>query len=239
MLFNKDKFAIVYLSDKGITVYQQDLQQSKNLTWPEQTVADMESKDPVKLGAALQAFIKQNKYLDLSLILVLDNSLCIGQRFLAKNNQLNQEIAAFIEAVPFNNVAHLNLSDPKKPEEIVTLVTNQDFYHQIAESFANLNNNVLFVVGLPALQIMGLPEKIQSFDQQLVQFVFEVYPQLKNYSFVLEKTAAPVPITNSTTDPKPEQAKTKPNQQRLVLLVAVFAVLLFVLVMVMKSQGFF
>lgn len=239
MFFNKDKLAIVYLSDKGITVYQQELQQNKTLTWPEATVADMEIKDPIKLGTTLQNFIKQNKYFGLNLILVLDNSLCMGQRFLSKNNQLNQEMAAFIEAVPFNMVAHLNLSDPKKPEEIVTLVTNQDFYNQIVQSFVNFNNNVLFVVGFLALQIMGLPEKVQSFDQQLVQFVFEAYPQLKNYSFMLEKMIAPTPIASSTNSSKPEQTTTKSNKQRLVILVAVFMVLLLILVLVMKSQGFF
>lgn len=239
MLFNKDRFVIVYLSDKGITVYQQELKQSKNLAWPEATVADMEIKDPVKLEAALQNFIKQNKYLGLSLILVLDNNLCMGQRFLSKNNQLNQEIAAFIEAVPFNNVASINLSDPKKPEEILTLVTNQDLYNQIVQSFVNLNNNVLFVVGFPALQIMGLPEKIQGFDQQLIQFIFEVYPQLKNYSFVLEKMTIPTPTTDITPNTKPEQAATKPKKQRLVLLVTIFMVLLLILILVMRSQGIF
>lgn len=236
MFLNKDKYLLVYLSEKSLTFFQHESQKSIVLDLAAEIFSDLEIKDKVKFTALLDTFIKQNKFADLNVILLLSPELCLSHRFATNNPKLSQEINLFVDSVPFETVASLNLNDTNKPTEILALTTNQELYSTVAEVLTKNNNSVLYIVPYQALYILGLPEKIIGFDQTVIQLIFGSLPQLKSYGFNLElitQTALnPIPKPNPTSEQKPKN-------QRLVLLIGVFAILLMVLGLLLASQGFF
>lgn len=237
MFLNKDRLAIVHFSEKGLSFFLHSSQQTLPLSFPETVFNDLEIKDNNQFVNILEPFLKQNKILDLNIIMLLSPELCLSHRFTTNNSQLNHDISMFVESVPFEKVASLNLTDTNKQSEVLTLATNQELLTTVAEILGKHNNSLLYVVSQQALNILGLPENKISFDQSIIEFVFDVYPQLKNYSFPLE-TRIVQPIAAATKiDPNPAQPKT--NQSRMILLVSIFVILLLVLGLVVASKGFF
>lgn len=237
MFLNKDKLLIVYFSEKGLSFFLHSSQQTLPLSFPETVFGDLEIKDKAQFVNTLESFLKQNKILDLNIIMLLSPELCLSHRFANNNSQLNHDISLFVESVPFEKVASLNLTDINKQNEIITIATNQEMLTIVAEILGKYNNSLLHVISHQALNILGLPEDKISFDQSVIEFVFDVYPQLKNYSFPLEERVVQPIETATKINPNPTQPKA--NNFRMILLVSIFVILLLVLGLVMASQGFF
>lgn len=231
MFLNKDKQALVYLSQNQMIFYSGKNQQPLVLNIPKTLVADMEIKDPTQFITLLDQFLSQNKIENFNLVLLIGPSLSIKQNFAINPNQNTSDIAQFINNVPFDKVASLKLNGTK---EIIMLAINEDYYNTVVAILSKHNCQTAHILPWEALQYLGLPVEHRFFDQKVVQLVLNNYHQLKDYSLPLRTHFFQPNQTIKQDLDKP----IKPNNQRLFFLLGLFLVLLTILSFLIITGGY-
>ncbi len=226
MFLNREKLALTYLTNNGLTFYSGQDNQSFNLNFPKEVVDEMEIKNKQALIALLEDFIIRNKISSVTMMMLISPQLCFSHDFAYDDPKTLEETQFFVESVPFENTAVIYID---KEKMTTVIVTNKDLYSVVGEMFSKHGSILTNVTPRAVLPNLGLKDAA-DFDQIVAKFVLNNYAQTKNYNFQYEgKQIATTPVIDTVS------VKKKSNKQ-LYILIGIFMFLGLVLILLVMFR---
>ncbi|QQS44547.1 LytR C-terminal domain-containing protein [Candidatus Roizmanbacteria bacterium] len=213
--------AIVFVDRKGLYYFGGDAKNALSLTFPPTSVQDMEVISGEELSKVISDFVKANKLKPADVLLCF-SSQCYFEKVIPEKTS-PEEIETlrmdFTDNVPFNKV----LSKPYTQGNTTVIVAlNKEFAYAIKNVFESAGFTTQAIV--PTFALYG---------QQSVTFSGQVGGQLMKHFNSLQQVSFPVKDEepkNVDRDEKEFSTPKKQSNNRLYLLLGVFAVLIVILV---------
>ena len=215
-----EKQTIVCYIDKDKALFYQDVDGSMlQMDFPPDIISDQELTGREKLEQLIKSFLETNKLGKGNIIFIYAPNVTIEKDFpdeLARNK--NEEIQKFIDMIPFEEVLS-KIYKLNKKTKVVTI--NQEIYKSIKNIFEKKNFLVLGIIPSTVLQ-EAVAELSMNID---LAFIASKIYSLRQYSMVNDGE-----LKNENTKEKPASKK---QNIRIYFLLAVFAILLFVLIIIL------
>jgi hypothetical protein len=197
-------------------------------------IRDLDIIDKELLFNLLDLFIKNNKIPPTSFIIVIADSASIIKDFLSPSTQ---NIDEFLEHIPFEDISSKKILIPNG---IRVYATNKDLYETIKEFLIRVGSEIIYI--LPGT-IIG-PELHPSLDTNGINAILKKYQTLKEYNLATQPVLQLTTGKKENHEEKETEAETpnieinekKSDKKRTIILVAVFAILLIVLIIVYLTQ---
>jgi len=216
-----EKQTIVCYIDKNRALFYRDVDDSiLQMDFPPGIISDQELTGREKLEHLIESFLETNKLGKGNIIFIYAPDITIEKDFpdeLAENK--NEEIQKFIDMIPFEEVLS-KIYKLNKKTKVVAI--NQELYESIKNIFAKLN---FLVLGIIPSTVLAETVTELSMNIDLAFIANKIY-SLKQYSMVNDEE-----LKNDNTKEKPSLAKKQ--KVRLYFLLSIFAILLFVLIIIL------
>lgn len=220
MDFSQKQTIVCYI-DKNKALFYQDVDGSMlKMDFPPDIISDQELSGREKFEYLIESFLETNKLGKGNIIFIYAPDIAIEKDFpdeLAGNK--NEEIQKFINMIPFEEVLS-KIYKLNKKTKVVAI--NQEIYESIKNIFAKKNFSVLAIIPSTVLQ-----ETVAELSMNIdLAFIANKIYSLKQYSMVNAGE-----LSNQNTKEKPSLAKKQ--KVRMYFLLSVFAILLFVLIIIL------
>lgn len=222
--------SILYIEPNRAFFYTPTLTQPIGFNFTTESVQDGELVSREKLTSLIDVFLTNNKLPPGQIDFVL-STLLTFEKVLTTPQHTEQKDAlqAFLEIVPYENVASLTASIRDQRWVIATNKSLLDNFKAIFEQHK-------WIVGI-AVPLSVLQQVIPELQQQLdLPFLLSKVDMAKQYTFFNSQNT-PRSLSSSQM-PHPLITKDKPNKRNIILLSSVFSVLFVILViMVINSMN--
>jgi len=216
-----EKQTIVCYIDKNKALFYKDADGSMlRMDFPQNIIFDQELTGREKLEHLIESFLETNKLGKGNIIFIYAPNVTIEKDFPDEPlGNKNEEIQKFIDMIPFEETLSKIYKLDKK---IKVVAINQEIYESMKNIFAKKNFLVLGVIPSTVLQ-----ETVAELSMNIdLAFIANKIYSLKQYSMVNDDEPR-----NQNTKEKPSLAKKQ--KVRMYLLLSVFAILLFVLIIIL------
>lgn len=212
---------LLYIEKTKATWYSAGAGEPKELSFPQDTLNNMEIIDREKFQSQVTAFLQENKIKPTPIMIILapDTTFEKNLDSVASSLQSN-EVEKFLEIIPFNTI----LSKVYKVKNhVIAIATNKEIYEVIAETLENASFEVLGIVPLVIIQEI-LPMPKESIDIPMIMKKIDI---LRQYN-LLDVVAPPRKIV---TVEKP-----KFRSFQFTALISTFAVLILIFLFLIYTR---
>lgn len=224
MDFSEKQITVCYI-DRNKALFYQDVDGSMlQMDFPPDIISDQELTGREKLEHLIESFLETNKLGKGNIIFIYAPDITIDKDFpdeLAENK--NEEIQKFIDMIPFEEVLSKTYKLNKKTKVVAI---NQEIYDSIRNIFEKKNFLVLGIIPSTVLQ-----ETVAELSTNIdLAFIANKIYSLRQYSMVSSGE-----LSNQNAK---EKIGLKKQNIRMYALIIVFAILLFILIILVTTKLF-
>jgi hypothetical protein len=222
---NKDKgiskrpSGVFYIDGNKAFYFEQSLASPIPLDIPVDIISNIELLNAKKLEALLQAFIRSYKLVGKNIVLLLSAQITFDKDFPNGSIEVEKNIQEFLELVPFEEALDKKIISSGRTRVVAA---NREICESIKSIFSLAGFMVSGVYPL-SLCLEVIPQLQSNLDLNL--FVSKI-PELKDFNLL--------PVIEPSSYNSVE--KEKPNRNRMIMLVGVFALLLLILLFVIYTN---
>lgn len=221
---NKDKkpsLSIILLERDRLEFFSPSIPDILIFEFKKDLVNDLELLNQSGLELQLKAFINQYKIPQSELAIILSDSICFEKDNSDTDDTKQAAIVQnFLDIVPFENSGH-KIFKLKKGYRIVA--ANKNLYRAINDALGNMG---FTVIGVVPSSILGIT--IQNLDEASARFIAEKANLIKQQTMIAPEQE----IIKGPTEEKKVF-----GVRRIIMLVAIFAVLISIMIYLLNNQA--